>query len=324
MQRSHFHRLLLAVLLLPILGTAYLALAFPPGQEAPPAARTADTCASCHLDYHAAWLTGAHAIAFTRESFQQAWQQQNGSPACLECHTTNFEPPTGQFLAENVQCEACHGLTPANHPPESIVIRADAGMCRDCHAATFVEFRRSKHAFPHDREALGCATCHDPHGQRLRFETVDLVCLDCHEAAPDNYVHVTHRSMETDLFTLNCASCHMYNTRHDELHQLSNHTMLVDTVPCSDCHQEMAKTGEFSILLNLESPIVQERDALRVRVERLEAEAARINPDAQASAQVVQWIQGALVGLFLAVAGVWLVLRRRGANGNQNTPEKDE
>ncbi|HEX2908523.1 MAG TPA: multiheme c-type cytochrome [Phototrophicaceae bacterium] len=289
-------------------GTASLVLALPPNQEAtpesPPAAHAEykdKNCADCHREQKRAWATGVHSVAYTKDSFQQAWQQVNGDPACLQCHTTNYEPPTGTYLAENVQCEACHGFTPVNHPPEELVIRTDASVCRDCHTATFAEFRQSKHAYPEDREALGCATCHDPHQQKLRFESVDELCLSCHKTAPTNYVHVQHRTMQTDLFSLNCASCHMYNSQRDEVHQLADHKMTVDTIPCSDCHQEMAKTGQFSVLENVTA--AQERNDLRARAAELEVKITEVAPP-PANKGLIQVLQGGLMGLFVGIVGV--------------------
>ncbi len=291
------------------------ALAAPPEQEATPEATVHPTtgderCADCHEDVAANWATGAHAIAYDRASFQAAWEDAKADPTCLQCHTTNYEPPTGRFLATNVQCEACHGMTPADHPPETLVTRTDAGVCRDCHTATFAEFRQSMHAFPEDREALGCANCHDPHTQKLRLQTVDELCLGCHEKAPENYVHIKHRSMQTGLFSLDCASCHMYNSQRDQVHELVDHKMLVDTVPCSDCHQEMARTGEFSVLENVTA--AEERNTLRQQVEELEVRLQEIPP---AQAGIVELAQGGLIGLLFGVVGVALLWRGGRRNG---------
>ncbi|GIL11466.1 MAG: hypothetical protein BroJett038_01860 [Chloroflexota bacterium] len=311
-------RICFALLFLAIIGAASVALAAPPNQEATPEAPAAaqpltegETCGDCHLDVHTKWATGVHAIAFSRESFQQAWAEQNHAGDCLQCHTTNYEPPTGVYLAENIQCEACHGLTPANHPPEPVEVRTDAGICRDCHAPTFAEFRHSKHAFPAEHEALGCATCHDPHGQTLRLESVDSLCLECHETAPENYIHVTHRSMQTELFALDCASCHMFNIQRDELHELPIHDMLVDTVPCTNCHQQMAQTGQFSILGNVSA--AAERTQLRAQVEALEVQLQATAPAAGSAAQVVE---GVIIGLLVGIVGVAAIWRggRRGKN----------
>lgn len=312
---STLHRLILISIILLIVGAASFAVAAPPGQEATPEATAhpptgEEGCADCHEEIEMDWATGAHAVAYTKASFQAAWEAAKADPACLQCHTTNYEPPTGKYLAENVQCEACHGMTPADHPPETLVTRTDAGVCRDCHTATFAEFRQSMHAFPEEREALGCANCHDPHTQKLRVMTVDELCLGCHESAPKNYVHVKHRSMETGLFSLDCASCHMYNSQRDQVHELVDHKMLVDTVPCSNCHQEMAKTGEFSVLENVTA--AEERNELRTQVEELEVRLAAVPP---AQAGVVELAQGGLIGLLLGVIGVAFVWRGGRRNG---------
>lgn len=317
MKLSFLHYLFLVGIILLIVGSASSLLAAPLLQESTPQATpddhppiAEDRCADCHRGERRDWETGAHAIAFDKPSFQAAWEDTKNDPACLQCHTTNYEPPTGEFLAANVHCEACHGLSPDNHPPQRIVTRTDAGVCRDCHTATFAEYRFSMHAFPEEQEALGCANCHDPHTQKLRFDTVDALCLDCHQTAPRNYVHNQHRTMQTDLFTLNCSSCHMYNSQRDLVHQLADHKMTVDTVPCSTCHQEMAKTGEFSILENVTA--AEERNQLRTQAETLQTRLEQITP---AQAGIVELAQGGLIGLLVGVVGVALVWRGGRKNG---------
>jgi hypothetical protein len=115
-----------------------------------PEDHSSQPCAECHLDYKSLWATGAHAIAYERESFQAEWARNNNDPDCLLCHTTNYQAHDGTYLAENIQCEACHGLNPASHPPAPFIINRAPSACGSCHTATFEEWRRSPHAFTED------------------------------------------------------------------------------------------------------------------------------------------------------------------------------
>ena len=74
-------------------------------------------CAECHPDVTAAWQDGPHDTAFSIEHFQHSWTELNQPQECLACHTTGFSPATGNYQAEGVTCEACHGEVPDGHPP---------------------------------------------------------------------------------------------------------------------------------------------------------------------------------------------------------------
>ena len=277
--------------------------------EAPVASSEGKRCGDCHLDLHAAWSTGVHATAFTRESFQRAWTAELNNPACLNCHVTDFEPPTGRFAAENVQCEACHGPTPANHPEEDLVVRTDAGICRDCHVNAFNQWRQSQHAFTEEQGALACATCHEPHTQRLRLGSVDAQCLECHQEPIEGYTHEKHPGMVVAGLTISCASCHMPVHADDAYHRFTDHSLVVTTNQCNTCHESLARSGLFPPLERRNPVVVAERDRLRLQASRLEAQLATIPAEAPSPVQITQ---GLLLGLGIGIMGVWLVLRRRG------------
>lgn len=284
-------------------------------------------CGECHLDYRAAWAQGAHAIAYTRESFQAEWAKAGNDPDCLECHVTNYEPATGNYLAENVQCEACHGLNPDNHPPAKVQVNTEARMCGTCHEATFAEWRRSLHAFNDDLGAIGCATCHNPHGQQTRFET-DELCLNCHKNNPEvsqayanSYVHLTHNEVDFEGVDVTCSSCHMYKSSSDEIHNLSNHTMAVSTVPCTACHESISVLGTSPLIVPVDAALAAERDQLQRQLAALESELATAQQvEAPPGVNYIQLTQGLIIGLGLGVT-IFLVLRRR--NGTASNGSSD-
>lgn len=287
------------------------------------------SCAECHLDYTAAWETGVHAIAYTRASFQEALAAEENPEACLDCHTTNYMPNTGAYT-ENVVCEACHGLNPADHPPADFVVGTDEQTCGQCHTHTFEEWRRSPHAFTEDMGTVACATCHNPHGQTLRFESSDQLCLNCHEAAPNTYVHLTHNevSFENVDVELTCASCHMHRaqglgdgTMDDiEGHQIPDHTMTVETVPCTDCHEALSLTGEFPILVDVDTVLAEERDALRHEVTELQEALSEAEAEAEENQGIsfIQLTQGLIIGLGIGITLTWVLVRRESNNRKSN------
>ncbi len=282
-------------------------------------------CAECHLDYAASWQRGAHSIAYTRDTFQAAWADFNNDPTCLECHTTGYNLHDNTYLIENVTCEACHGTTPADHPPADFVVNTAPSACRNCHTGTFAEWRRSAHAFTEEMGALGCATCHNPHGQNLRFDSVDALCLNCHQTVPNNYVHLTHNSVDFGDLEVNCASCHMYRaqglgdgTRDDVVsHQIPNHTMQVETTPCTACHEALSQTGEFERLIDIDAAIAEERDSLRAQVTELQTALDTASVQKQETGiNYIQLTQGLIVGLGLGLTAAWVLLRRDGSSSN--------
>lgn len=305
----------LAVILIGVLGNQPTALAGPPEQEGPQD-HSGQSCAECHVDYNALWETGAHAIAYDRESFQEVWHSTDDNPECLACHTTQYQAHSGEYLVENVHCESCHGLNAADHPPAEFVVNRAPNACGDCHTATFDEWRRSPHAFTDDMGTVACSTCHNPHGQNLRFDTVDALCLNCHESAPNTYVHLTHNEVDFENVEVSCASCHMYRSPDDEHHNIPDHVMSVETVPCTDCHEALSIQGNVPLLVDVDTALAEERDELRNQVTELETalEIAEL-AEPENGMNFVQLTQGLIVGLGLGLTLFW-ILARRDTNDN--------
>ncbi|MBN2469993.1 MAG: hypothetical protein JXN59_04640 [Anaerolineae bacterium] len=294
-----------------------------PPQQAGPEDHTGQSCAECHVDYKAIWGTGAHAIAYDRESFQEAWAATDNDPECLMCHTTNYQAHSGEYDAENIQCEACHGQNPANHPPAEFVVNRAPNACSNCHTVTFDEWRRSPHAFTEDMGTVACSTCHNPHGQTLRLEPTDVLCLNCHESAPNTYVHLTHNEVDYENVEVTCASCHMYRSPDDEHHNIPDHIMSVETLPCTDCHEALSIQGNVPLLVDVDAALAEERDALRHQVSELQAaletqEAA--SPERGVS--YVQLTQGLIVGLGLGITLFWVLGNVASSNNNNNNKKK--
>jgi len=199
-------------------------------------------CAECHIDVVSAWQTSTHALAYGNTPFQEAWQAQGENPDCLACHTTGFVVRTGEYTHQGIICEACHGATAADHPPQAAVIPG-IGTCAGCHPTTWAEWQRSGHGQPD----MACTVCHQPHSGGLRFATSNELCLNCHSEEPrDDYTHLVHPDEA-------CVSCHWFRQSPDDLdlHMVSGdlfptgHSALIETaiyfvIKClyfGKCHQ---------------------------------------------------------------------------------------
>jgi len=284
-----------------------------------------DLCARCHEELFVRWQSGVHAIAFVRETFRQDWEARGQPDDCLTCHTTGYHADTGAYLAEDVTCSACHGYYAAGHPPAGLVVAPEPRMCGDCHVVTFEEWGSSAHAFTQEMGPVGCAVCHDPHGQQVRFEDVNALCLNCHQTPLTDYAHTSHLNVRD----MTCVQCHMHptteTTNQTQLaalvppdHDIAGHRMTVEPEACNACHQNLQERLAAFADIGDTGALVAERDALQARVNELQAEIAeRQTPPAEPPESYAQLTQGLIVGLGLSVT-VGLILLRRANGGKKN------
>jgi hypothetical protein len=107
-------------------------------------------------------------------------------------------------------------------------------------------------------------------------------------------------------------------TRDDVVsHQIPNHTMQVETTPCTACHEALSQTGEFERLIDIDAAIAEERDSLRAQVTELQTALDTVSVQKQeAGINYIQLTQGLIVGLGLGLTAAWVLLRRDGSNSN--------
>ncbi len=304
MPYSSYSRYLVRLLIILGFGLigAVLAEASGPTQDSKPS-NSPESCATCHVDIVSAWQTGSHAQAYSDPVFQETWQNDGSDPACLACHTTGYEPRTGEYTHEGVTCESCHGETPADHPPAAMSAKPGVEVCADCHATTYAEWQQSKHG----EQQLGCTTCHDPHPQQLRFDDAKTLCLNCHnEDARDDYAHLVHADLQ-------CTDCHWHHgTLEDQLaHYTSGalfptgHTTKVETQACISCHETVSPSAlmqegtqaQEDLGLNSDHPLLE----AQVQIEELQTEVDTVRAQG-ANTSVLRLVQGLVIGA--AIGGI--------------------
>ena len=284
-----------------LLGILFVTATASAQDDPTPATPPRGDCAECHLDIVSAWETSSHAHAYENSDFQEAWHQQNDKVDCLACHTTGFIPRTGEYEHEGVTCEACHGTTPDNHPPESVNVDPGVGVCEDCHTTTFTEWERSIHG----EQQLACTTCHIPHPQQLRFDTAEGLCLNCHTEVQFDYVHVSHEEQT-------CTDCHLYRADLDVdgEHIMSGnllptgHDNAVETVACIACHAELVVENATDGMESSGHPILQSK----IEIAELEAKVENLEAQGENTA-AVRMVQGFVVGI--AIGGILIMLWSR-------------
>jgi predicted CXXCH cytochrome family protein len=305
--------------LVAMLLTVSLATAAPVKQDSQPTPTAdAQTCAKCHPDVTNSWTTSPHAHAFDDTNYQDRWRGLGNPGNCLLCHTTNYQSTTGQFTAEGVSCEACHGVVdPKNHPPGSVPIRADTDYCGTCHTTTLGEWRLTGHA----SAGVGCTDCHDPHSQKALFEDPDQMCMNCHKEGMGSYLENTHAQKG-----IGCVDCHALvipptQTPVDGIVP-TGHTFTITPATCVACHTDALHAG-FSLpgyeggakartvvteTQQTETQTISEKIVHTPEEQILSLETQlQTEKAARASRNMTILFQGGVVGLVLGGSTAWIV-----------------
>ena len=292
-------------------------------------------CQECHLDVANHWETSPHAHAFDDEVFQAQWFSLGEPTECLACHTTNFQPATGEYDAEGVECQACHGEVDPEHPPNPVPLLADTEYCGTCHTTTLGEWHRTGHA----TEDIGCMDCHDPHSQDPLFENPDDLCINCHEESMGDYLEDLHVQEG-----IGCVDCHALvippEVPPEDGIVPTGHSFDITPATCVACHTDALHAG-FSLPgyeHGAKSANIEEGEVLasteegEVTEEAEAEEPSELTPEQQiqtleaaiASQNVTTLFQGGIVGLVLGGTSAWFVasnIRQRRRDEEENGEE---
>ena len=266
-----------------------------------------ESCKKCHTDIHTDWTSTRHAHAFSSPIFQRDWTKEGAQVACLECHTTGYNPETGQYAEEGISCEACHGPFQSGHPETRMPITPDENLCATCHKNTTDEWRASVHGV----NGVQCQACHNPHAQKPMAPTVTELCANCHKERGGSFTHGTHATAG-----LECSNCHMYTRPRtdDPIGGLipTGHTFSVGSDACVACHQDTVHTRDTIVKLGGEGvteTISMETQSLEQQVAEQESLIASLKSTSTVRLYT-GLVQGAIVGLIVGGAAAWIVSRR--------------
>ncbi|MCP4592491.1 MAG: hypothetical protein GY842_17290, partial [bacterium] len=207
----------------------------PPGDAPPPpdAYSGPETCGACHADRYERWSNGPHAKALEDPIFQEEWAAADNSPYCLACHTTGYNPNTGEYALDAVTCEACHEPYKEGHPPDIIGASRQGEICETCHPKAYEEWQVS----PHGLVGTRCMDCHQICSlETMKAEDGHSVCETCHSGDANHYHQSTHNAEGVD-----CIECHMIPGPGEVGHGGSQHiahVFLGNPDSCIDCHAE--------------------------------------------------------------------------------------
>ncbi len=310
----------LVVGLLAMLLTVGLAAAAPPSQEGDPTPQPGmdvEQCQTCHLDISNSWQHSTHAHAYDDPFFQERWNALGQEGNCLLCHTTNYQATSGEFSAEGVSCEACHGKVDPNHPEVPAPIRDDAAYCGTCHTTTLGEWRLTGHA----SAEVGCTDCHDAHSQQAKFADPDEMCVNCHKDSMGPYLEDIHISRG-----IGCVDCHALVIPPEEPPEdgivPTGHSFTITPATCVACHTDSLHAGfslpgyergakdtdksQASEGEKAKPEIVSYIQTPEERIQALENQAQTLQA-ALASRNMTILFQGGIVGLVLGSSTAWIV-----------------
>ena len=263
------------------------------------------SCAQCHQNIHTEWQGTRHAQAFSAPIFQRDWTELGSQVSCLECHTTGFDAQTGKYAEAGVTCEACHGAFQPNHPDAPMPITPNADLCGICHKTTTDEWRASVHG----QEGIQCQSCHDPHSQNPKADSVTTLCTTCHQDRGSSFTHSTHANAG-----LECSNCHMFTSPRttDPIQGLvpTGHTFTVGSDACIACHQDTVHTRNEIVKLSGEVAQLETVDAATLEQQVQTQEQQINNLKTQSTNRLyIGLAQGAIVGLLTGGAAAWVVSR---------------
>jgi predicted CXXCH cytochrome family protein len=288
--------------------------------EGRPGYYTTEECQECHLDVSSHWEPSPHANAYSDPVFQERWMAMAQPGECLACHTTNYIASTGEFDAEGISCQACHGQVGIDHPPAPVAILADTEYCGTCHTTTLGEWRTTAHS----TADIGCSACHDPHSQQALFEDPDDMCINCHADSMDHYLEDIHYGQG-----IGCVDCHAL-VIPPEVPPVdgivpTGHAFTITAGTCVACHTDALHAG-FSlpgyeegasaahtqdVSNQADAEVGAEDQTLAEQAE----EATGLSPQQQIQAlesalsaqNATLLFQGGLIGLVLGGSTAWIV-----------------
>jgi len=265
-----------------------------------------ESCADCHENLHQDWVTTRHAQAFSSPIFQRDWDELNLDQSCLECHTTGFDPLTGEYAEEGVTCESCHGPFQPGHPLTLMPLTPDAELCGACHKTTTDEWNASMHY----EKGIQCQSCHNPHAQTPMADTITELCSNCHKERGDSFTHGTHANAG-----LECSNCHMYTSPRieDPIEGIvpTGHIFTVGSEACIGCHQDNVHTRDEILQLSAEVSGQPEINNEDLQIQLHEQDTTISNLETTANVRLYTGLaQGAIIGLITGGAIAWVVSRR--------------
>jgi len=164
------------------------------------------------------------------------WQERPYTKHCAGCHTTGFDPASGQWAENGVQCEACHGpgeehvALAGNRAkivnPAMLAFDEQTDICGQCHLRGHDPTRQ--YDFPVGYRPAG----------PIPLSATFVPIADEKAFWPDGSARLHHQEYQdwqksAHAAVVGCTFCHVSHSRGETLHQ----TRFVGNHRCVICHE---------------------------------------------------------------------------------------
>jgi nitrate/TMAO reductase-like tetraheme cytochrome c subunit len=160
----------------------------------------------------------------------KTWDKQAFALRCAGCHTTAVDPRTHAFSTAALDCYACHGIAPENHPNDTSLVwfskkhpkdpRQIVSICGQCHLR---EGKSKLNGLPYPNNFVA--------GDDL-FADFDVnLTVDESLNPGDRHVVRNVREVLKDGSDVTCISCHRIHEVNTSRHRLAPPGPI-----CLDCH----------------------------------------------------------------------------------------
>ncbi len=195
------------------------------------------------------------------------WKQRPYRRECAGCHTTGFDPKTGQWKDMGVTCEACHGpggehVATAGNPnkivnPAKLEFKAQNEICGQCHSRGHDP--SGEYAFPVDfhpggpvrlTDAFNFTTdpadyWPDGSGKSHHMQYIDWQNSPHANGVGCTFCHVSHSAGEGGEHQTRMVGNHRCVICHDSKRDMGKHIPFMKDargITCTSCHMpELSK-----------------------------------------------------------------------------------
>jgi len=265
----------------------------------PPEATSPD-CTTCHTEFQMTWQNGPHGQAGTDPVFLADWTAQGKPGACLVCHTTGYDPATATWESDSVDCVACHGDAPADHPKSPMPVDRSPDLCGRCHSDTRFGWQDWQGS-THYQRGMNCTTCHDPHSASIKmtvnrdgtgFRDASQLCINCHQEASMNFPYTSHHQQG-----VSCVDCHLEHMEMTEraAHTVPDHSFSASLKTCNTCHSEQMHSVAEAVGTGEAAPADLSQTVLRLQTASVTPEPQPVSPMGYASLAGLIGLAGGMV-----------------------------
>jgi hypothetical protein len=163
---------------------------------------------------------------------RKTWDRQAFALRCAGCHATAVDPQTHAFSTASLDCYACHGVAPENHPNNISLVwfskthardpKQIVSICGQCHLRAG-KSRTSGLPYP-DNFVAGDNLFED---FQVDYAQVD----DANLNAADRHILRNARDVVLNGGDVTCISCHKIHG-----HTSARHRLVLSGPICLDCH----------------------------------------------------------------------------------------